>query len=108
MAGEILSRRAVFIRRLGGSGVKFLLLVEGSTERESLADFLRQWIDSVLEFPVGVSIVKFKGVGDYLTGIKSRVQLVMSGEARHEIIAVIGLLDLYGAPIFPPKLRPAE
>lgn len=88
--------------------MKFLLFVEGSTEREALPDFLKQWIDSALKLPVGISMVKFDGVGNYLNGIKKRVHLLMSGHKHNEIIAAVGLLDLYGAPIFPPKLKRAE
>ena len=84
--------------------MRFVLLVEGSTERESLAEFLKQWTEESLRLPVGISIVKFKGVGDYLREIKGRIELLMSTPKQHEIIAAIGLLDLYGMPKLPHKM----
>jgi hypothetical protein len=64
--------------------------------------FLKLWLDPRLSRPAGVKPVRFKGSGDYL---KSFVQRARKDLDSSGLIAVIGLLDLYGAPLFfPPNL----
>jgi hypothetical protein len=81
--------------------VNFALFVEGSTER-AVPAFLKRWLDPRLSRPVGVKPVRFKGSGDYL---KSFAQPARKDLDSGGLIAVVGLLDLYGAPLsFPPNL----
>jgi hypothetical protein len=81
--------------------VKFALFVEGYTER-TLCSFLKRWLDPRLSHPVGVQPVRFSGSSEYLKSFAQRARRVL--DSGH-LIAVIGLLDLYGARLpFPPNL----
>ena len=88
--------------------MKFLLFVEGQTEKRSIADFIKGWLDPRLNRPIGISVIQFKGFGEYLKEIKERVELHLSSKNEQEIIATLGLLDLYGPTIFPAELSPSQ
>lgn len=88
--------------------MKFLLFVEGRTEKNSIADFIKGWLGPRLSRPVGISVIEFKGFGEYLKEIKERVELHLSSKNQQEIIAALGLLDLYGPTIFPAGLSPIQ
>jgi len=75
--------------------VNFALFVEGHTER-SIPAFLKRWLDPRLSRPVGIKPVRFKGSGDYLKNFSQRVRKDLDSG---ELIAVVGLQDLYGAPL---------
>ncbi len=45
-------------RELGGDEMKFILLVEGKTERDAAAAFLKRWLDSRLNQAVRMQVVK--------------------------------------------------
>ena len=72
--------------------MKFVLLVEGSTERAALPRFLKRWLDERLPEPVGIRTERVADPEDLATKAENYI------EARdaHKTIAVIGLLDLYG------------
>ncbi len=84
--------------------MKFILFVEGETERQSLPKFFKQWLDPRLSKPVGISPVCFHGNDKYLTEVKKRARLYLLNQ---DVIAVIGLLDLYGLN-FPTHLSDAK
>lgn len=77
------------------------LFVEGHTER-AVPAFLERWLDPRLSHPAGVKPVRFQGSGDYLKSFAQRAKKDLDSGG---LIAVIGLLDLYGAPLsLPPSL----
>lgn len=78
--------------------MKFLLFVEGQTEAEALPRFFRKWLDLRLPEPVSVQPIPFKGNGQYVKDIAQKVRSQMVSKAGGEVIACIGLLDLYGLP----------
>jgi hypothetical protein len=82
--------------------MKIALFVEGDTEKAVLAEFLKKWLDPRLPRPVGFKIVGFKGLNHYYSEIEARVRLNLSDRLAPDIVAAIGLLDLYG-PTFYPK-----
>lgn len=86
--------------------MKFILLVEGDTEDAALPEFLKRWLDPKLERPVGIEVVNFGSNGEYLKEVAKMTSKHLNGPKRQEIIAVIGLLDLYGLPdnFFPSGL----
>lgn len=90
--------------------MKFLLFVEGEAERRVLPSFLKRWLDPKLNRRVGIDAVFFSGCGDYLKGVEKKALFRFNGPDRDEIIAVIGLLDLYGLPnnFFPAHLVAAK
>lgn len=84
--------------------MKFALFVEGDTERGALPSFLKRWLDPKLSHPVGVEPVRFSGSSEYLKSFAQRARRDLDLDSGH-LIAVIGLLDLYGARLpFPPNL----
>ena len=48
--------------------MKFVLFVEGHTERKALPDFIRRWLDSRLAQRVGIKAVRFEGLGRVMAG----------------------------------------
>jgi hypothetical protein len=87
--------------------MKFLLFVEGSTEK-ILPSFLKRWLDSRLPAPVGVRVIGFEGLSDYYAGIRRRVERSLSEKTGAEVIAAIGLLDLYGPTFYPTDKKTAD
>lgn len=76
--------------------MRIVLMVEGWTEKERvLRDFLKRWLDPQLPQPVGLRAVRFEGNSDYLDGIADKTEMYL---AEDDVIAVFGLLDLYGLP----------
>lgn len=88
--------------------MKFVLFVEGVTERKGLPEFLKRWLDPRLPAPIGIKPVKFQGSPDYYKEITTRVDLALSGKAGADVVAAIGLLDLYGLSFCPPDLKTVE
>lgn len=84
--------------------MKFVMLVEGATEKQAIAQFLKRWLDRHLPKPVGIQTVNCQGN----TRLVRRAQDFLASPESPEIIAVIGLLDLYGLDIFPPQLTTAK
>lgn len=81
--------------------MKFVLFVEGHTERLAVPGFLKRWLDPRLASPVGIKPVRFEGWNDYKKDIPKKVALNLSGKAGVDVIAGIGLLDLYGPTFYP-------
>lgn len=81
--------------------MKFVLFVEGHTEKKSLPDFLKRWLDPRLARPVGIKIVRFDGWSDYVKSTPKKALLYLNGPDRDDIVAVVGLLDLYGPTFYP-------
>lgn len=82
--------------------MKFVLFVEGHTERKALPEFLKRWLDARLPQRVGIKVVRFEGWRDYREEIAKKVELNLGGKVGADVIAGIGLLDLYGPTIYPP------
>jgi hypothetical protein len=82
--------------------MKFVLFVEGRTERV-FQPFFKRYLDPRLAKPVGIKIVRFAGWSDYTKEIKKKVDLNLSGLAGKEVVAGIGILDLYGPGFYPKE-----
>ncbi|PTL77693.1 DUF4276 family protein [Vitiosangium sp. GDMCC 1.1324] len=81
--------------------MKFVLFVEGHTERKALPEFLKRWLDARLPQKVGIKIVRFEGWRDYDGESAKKVELNLGGKVGADVIAGIGLLDLYGPTFYP-------
>jgi len=89
--------------------MKFVLLVEGDTEQRVLPDFFQRWLNAKLSQRVGVQAVPLDGCGNYLARFARKAQIHLSGPNSRQVIAVIGLLDLFGPQNFyPAHLRTAD
>jgi hypothetical protein len=75
--------------------MKFVLFCEGATEFDALPQFIKRRLDPKLPKPVGIQAVKFDGWSDMVRDIPVKARLHLR---RQDVIAVIGLLDLYGLP----------
>jgi len=81
--------------------MKFVLFAEGHTEKKALPDFFKRWLDPQLPLPIGIKVVRFEGWNDYYAEIATKVRLNLSGKAGADVVAAIGLLDLYGPTFYP-------
>jgi hypothetical protein len=88
--------------------MKCVLFVEGVTERKGLPEFLKRWLDPRLSRPIGIKVVQFQGAPAYYEEISTRVDFALSGKGAADVIAAIGLLDLYGLSFCPPGRKTAE
>jgi hypothetical protein len=88
--------------------MKFVLFVEGHTEKKSLPQFLKRWLDPRLTKPVGIKIVRFDGWSDFVKSAPTKALLYLNGPDRDDIAAVIGLLDLYGPTFYPENKQTAN
>ena len=79
--------------------MKFVLLVEGYTEEESLPNFLRKWFNPRLSKSVGFAAIRFDGWSELVKDAPNRTRRLLNEPGQKDnIIAVIGLLDLYLYP----------
>jgi len=81
--------------------MKFILFVEGKTEKKAIPDFIKRWLDARLSQSVRITPVKFEGNSDFYNGCAKKAQMYLDGNESDKIIGVIGLLDLYGFPFYP-------
>lgn len=83
---------------------KFILFVEGYTEMTGLAGFFKRWLDARLDAPVGIEPVRFEGWSDLVRDAKKKANVYLTSSKQSEIIAVIGLIDLYGVTLYPDDI----
>ena len=81
--------------------MKFVLFVEGHTEKEVLGPFLRRWLNSRLGQRVGIKTVRFNGWYRLVGDIPRKAKMYLEAPDRGELIALITLLDLYGPDFYP-------
>lgn len=81
--------------------MKFVVFVEGETEKHAVVGFLKRWLDARLSKPVGVVPVFSRGWSDYLDSIQEKVRRQLAPRGGVDILAAVGLLDLYGLTIYP-------
>lgn len=84
--------------------MKFFLFVEGHTEKAALAPFVKRWLDPRLARPAGVKVIRFDGWRNYVDDIATKVQLSLTGRTGEDVIACVGLLDLYGPEFYPASI----
>lgn len=87
--------------------MKFVLFVEGHTEKTAIPGFFKRWLDPQLARRVGVQAVRFEGWNDFEKKIVTKARMHLEGPDRLDIIAAIGLLDLYGPTFYPDHLSSA-
>ncbi len=88
--------------------MKFILFVEGYTEDKTLPQFLKKWLDSRLNNPIGIKTVRFEGWSALVKDAPLKAKMYLNGPAKDDIVAVISLLDLYGPTFYPDKLTNEE
>jgi len=88
--------------------VKFIVFVEGHTEKKALPDFIRRWLDARLPQRLGLKTVRFEGWPELWRGAPRKARLYLNGPGNEDIIGVISLLDLYGPTIYPKNKQTAQ
>ena len=88
--------------------MKFILFVEGHTEQKVLPAFFKRWLDPRLCQQVGVQPVRFDGWPHFVKKCPGKAKLHLDSSVSPGVIAVIGLLDLYGPQFYPPHLASAQ
>jgi hypothetical protein len=84
--------------------VKFVLFVEGYTERKAIPSFLKRWLDPQLSQSVGIQPVRFEGWSEFRKKIARSASMHLNSPDSEQIIGAIGLLDLYGPDFFPEHI----
>ena len=75
--------------------MKFVLFVEGHTEHQAIAAFLKRWLDLHLSIRIGVQTVRFDGWAEMVRDTPQKAKMYLS-VPKGDVVAVIALLDLYG------------
>ncbi len=89
--------------------MKLILLSEGATEKIAVAEFVKRWLDAQLtKQKVRVVAVSLGGWGNFQKEVVKRAQGHLDGPESDQIIAVVGLLDLYGPTFWPRHCRTAQ
>ena len=82
--------------------------MEGKTEGDAAAAFLKRWLDPQLRQPEGIQSVPFDDYADLVRKMATKAQMHLQGRNQSEIVAVIALLDLYGPKFYPPDKKTAD
>lgn len=85
--------------------MRFVLLTEGATEAKCLPESFKRWFDLQLNQPLAVQAVDMRGYPNFRRDLVRKAQLHLGGPRASEIIAVIGLLDLYAPDLFAENLQ---
>jgi Domain of unknown function (DUF4276) len=88
--------------------MKFILFVDGHTEKKSLPQFIKRWLDPRLQYPVGIKTVRFEGWQELVKDAPLKAKMHLNGKGKGEIIAVNSLLDLYGSTFYPEHIVESE
>ena len=88
--------------------MKFVLLVEGHTEKLAARDFMQRWLNPQLDNHVGIQVVRFSGYAELVRKVATKARMHLDGPRNEDIIAVIGLLDLYGPDFYPGHAQTAD
>jgi hypothetical protein len=85
--------------------VKFVLLLEGRTEAY-ICEFLGRWLNARLSKNVGFTPVHHEGWHQLVKDARIKTDLHLNHPRRgKDVIAVVGLLDLYGPDFYPPTAQ---
>ncbi len=79
--------------------MKYILFVEGHTEKKALHSFFKRWLDKKINPHQELDVVEFEGGPHLIKESPNRARLYLE---QSEVMAVIALLDLYGLNISYP------
>jgi len=89
--------------------VRFILFVEGETERKGIGGFLKRYLDPRLKERVGISVVQFRGWSELVKDLPRMAHKHLNDPHHaNETIALFALLDLYGPSLYPGQARTAK
>ena len=82
--------------------MKFILMVEGYTEKEGLSALFKKWLDPRINLPIGIKIDRSQGCDEFIQHAARKAKKHLGDSQNTDLIGVIGLLDLYGPKNFYP------
>lgn len=82
--------------------MKFVVFVEGYTEKKVLSRYFKRWLDTRLNSDVGIQLVQFEGCNELMKNPPPKARRYVE---RSDVIAVIAIMDLYGLDIYPMDKR---
>ncbi len=85
--------------------MRYVFFVEGETEELVLAKWISRWLNPQLLEPVNIKVINLGGNKRFRKEIVKYVRRTLGERGNGDIIACIGLLDLYGFPGLPKDLR---
>jgi hypothetical protein len=85
-----------------------IIFVEGDTEDIVLTSFLSKWLNGKLPEKLIIRTVNFKGYANLFKGVALRANMHLNGPRSNDLVAVIGLLDLYGPNFFPEGMNSVD
>ena len=88
--------------------MKFVVFVEGYLERTVLRSFLSSWLNSATMRRVGIDVIRFQGGSEFRNKLPSAVRRHLHGPSNVDLIAAIGMLDLYGVNYYPNHVSTVE
>lgn len=90
--------------------MRFILFVEGHTEKKGIAGFLKRYLDPPrLRQPVGIKVIRFDGWSDLVKDLPELANLHLDDpKRRDETIGLIALLDLYGPTFYPEHAKTSD
>src|SRR5207248_11402695 len=88
--------------------MKFVLFVEGYTEKYGIPAFLKRYLGPRLSQPVGIKPVRFDGWAELVKDAPRKSRMYLNDpKQKSDILAVIALIDLHGPRIYPPDKKSA-
>ncbi len=87
--------------------MRFVVFVEGHSEKQVVPAFLKRWLDPRLRQPVGINAVRFDGWAALHDDVAQRAHVYLDKSLNPDVVAVVSLLDLYGPDIYPDDVRSA-
>jgi hypothetical protein len=89
--------------------MKFIIFVEGDTEKDVLPGLLKRCIEPELKRNIGIQPVNFHGWANLWREARKKAEFYLHGAGYStDIMAVFSILDLYGPDIYPPHLSGAK
>jgi hypothetical protein len=84
--------------------MRFVVFVEGYSEKRVIAPFLKRWLDPRLKKPIGVNVVRFEGWSELVNDVEVKARMHL----QNDDVVVISLLDLYGPTFYPGNAETAR
>jgi hypothetical protein len=88
--------------------MRFVFFVEGDTEELVLEEWLGRWLNPQLSVPVKIEVFSLGGNRRFLKEIVGRGRKVLGERGNKDIVACVGLLDLYRFRAFPKDVQSVE
>lgn len=78
--------------------MRFILIVEGDTEKRSIEGLIRKHLVEKTGQNIGVRAININGYGNFFRDLPQKVKKYLAGPDKEEILAIVGLMDLYKTP----------